>query len=152
MRDLAEMISSRVLPSVRRPGQYVGLEINARCKDVEAAEVALVLAFPDAYALGISHLGSQLLYHLANDTPGVACDRAYCPMPDAEGVMRREGVPLFGWESRRAVADFDIVGFSLPHEGCLTNVLTMLDLAGIPLHAADRRQGCPLVIAGDAGS
>ena len=152
MRNLTDAISRRVLPSVRRPGQYVGLETNARHKDVEAAQVSLVLAFPDAYALGISHLGGQLLYHLANDTPGVACDRTYCPMPDAEAVMRREGVPLFGWESRRAVADFDIVGFSLPHEGCLTNVLTMLDLAGIPLHAAERGQGCPIVIAGDAGS
>ena len=152
MRDLAETVSRRLLPRVARPGQYVGLETNARRKDVEAAEVSVVLGFPDAYAVGISHLGSQVLYTVANDIPYAACDRTYCPLPDAEAVMRAEGVPLFAWESRRAVADFDILGFSLSHEGCATNLLTMLDLAGIPIRAADRRADHPLVIVGDSGA
>ncbi len=152
MRNLERIVSRRLLPRVRRPSQYVGGEINARRADVDSAEVSVVLAYPDAYALGICHLGNQVLYALANDLPGVACDRTYCPMVDAEAVMRAEQIPLFAWESRRAVADFDILGFSLAHEGCCTNVLTMLELSGIPLRSADRGEGCPLVIAGDAGA
>ena len=148
--DLSRVLSERLLPRVRQPSQYVGREINARNKDVASAEVAVLLAFPDAYAVGMSHLGSQVLYAVVNDIPCAACDRAYCPMPDAEAVMREEGIPLFGWESRRAARGFDVVGFSLAHEGCLTNALTMLDLSGIPLHAADRTGDDPLVIAGDA--
>ena len=149
MRDLAERISIDLLPRVGQPAQYVGREINARNADVRAADVSVVMAFPDAYTIGISHLGSQILYQMLNDIPGVACDRAYCPLPDAEALMRQLHLPLFGWESRAAVADFDVVGFSLGYELCLTNVLTMLDLAGIPLSAADRDESCPLVIAGD---
>jgi len=152
VKDLAETIRQSLLPLVSRPGQYVGWETNARHKDVEAAEVSVVLAFPDAYPLGISHLGSQVLYTVVNDIPWAACDRSYCPLGDAEQVMRAGGVPLFGWESRRAVRDFDVLGFSLAHEGCATNVLTMLDLAGIPLRAAERTEADPLVIMGDSGA
>jgi len=150
MRNVAQLVSERLLPQVRRPGQYVGLEVNARCPDPAGAEVTVALAFPDAYAVGIGHLGSQVLYHLLNDLPGVACDRAYCPRPDAEEVMRREGVPLFGWESRCALRDFDVLGFSLAYEMCVTNVLTMLDLAGVPLRAEARGPGDPIVVGGDA--
>ena len=152
MKDLAETIRESLLPRVSRPSQYVGGETNARCKDVRAAEVSMVLAYPDAYALGISHLGSQVLYAVVNDIPWAACDRSYCPPPDAEAVMRDAGVPLFAWESRLAVRDFDVLGFSLAHEGCATNILTMLDLAGIPLRACDRGEGDPLVIVGDSGA
>ena len=150
MRDLSQTVREELLPRVRQPGQYVGLETNARRGDVRAAEVTVALAFPDAYTIGISHLGSQILYHAVNDLPGAACDRVYCPLPDAEAVLRERGVPLFGWESRAAVADFDVLGFSLGYELCVTNVLTMLDLAGLPLHAADRADGQPIVVAGDA--
>jgi len=150
MQDVSQQVSRLLLPAVRQPGQYLGLETNARRGDVESAGVAVVLAFPDAYTIGISHLGSQILYHVVNDLPGAACDRTYCPLPDAEAVMRRRGIRLFGWESRRAVADFDVLGFSLGYELCVTNVLTMLDLAGIPLHARQRTARHPLVVAGDA--
>ena len=150
MKDLSQRVSLELLPRVRQPGQYIGLETNARCGDVRAAEVTVALAFPDAYTIGISHLGSQILYDLLNARDGVACDRAYCPLPDAEQVMRRAGLPLFAWESRAALADFDVLGFSLGYELCVTNVLTMLDLAGIALRAADRTARDPLVIAGDA--
>jgi len=150
LRDLRTDISEKLLPRVGRPSQYVGLEINARCGDVRSAEVSVVLAFPDTYAIGISHLGSQVLYHLLNDMPGVACDRTYCPQIDAEQVMRSEDVPLFGWESRLAVRDFDVLGFSLAYELCVTNVLTMLELAGIPLHSSERMENDPIVVAGDA--
>jgi radical SAM family uncharacterized protein len=115
---------------------------------VRSAQVTAALAFPDAYTVGISHLGTQILYTLLNSIPGVACDRCYCPMADAEAVMRAQGIPLFAWESRAALADFDIVGFSLSYELVLTNVLTMLDLAGIPLHAEQRSQADPIIVAG----
>ncbi|MHC4982159.1 MAG: TIGR03960 family B12-binding radical SAM protein [Planctomycetota bacterium] len=150
MRNVGNLVSEKLLPRVSQPAQYIGLEANRRCRNVQGAEVSVVLAFPDAYTIGISHLGSQVLYHMLNATEGVACDRTYCPMPDAEGVMRSEDVPLFGWESRCAVADFDILGFSLAYELCATNVLTMLDLAGMAIHAAERRRGDPIVVAGDA--
>ncbi len=150
MRDLSKQISAQLLPRVRRPGQYTGLEINARHKDPLAAQVRVAMAFPDTYAIGISHLGSQILYQMVNDLPNAACDRAYCPEPDAEAVMREFDIPLFGWESRCALADFDVIGFSLPYELCLTNVLTMLDLAGVPIHSADRTESDPIIIAGDA--
>ena len=150
MRNLRDTLSDVLLPRVGHPGQYINGEINARCGDVHAAEVTVALAFPDTYSIGISHLGSQVLYHMANGMDGVACDRTYCPAPDAEAVMREHAIPLFGWESRSAVADFDLLGFSLPYELCVSNVLTMLDLAGVPLRANDRGPGDPIVIAGDA--
>ena len=150
MRNVGQLVSERILPRVKRPGQYIGREINACCGDVRGAEVTVALAFPDAYSIGLSHLGGQILYHMLNRTPGTACDRTYCPMPDAEALLRAEAVPLFGWESRCAVRDFDILGFSLSYEMCLTNVLTMLDLAGIALHSAERTEQDPIVVAGDA--
>ena len=157
MKSLAQRISEEFLPRVDRPGQYVGLEINARhAGDIAAFSaaksdgVAVALAFPDTYAVGISHLGSQVLYTMLNDMPGVACDRAYCPTPDAEKILRQTNLPLFGWESRASLREFDILGFSLAYELCVTNVLTILDLAGIPLYGAERGEDDPIVIAGDA--
>jgi radical SAM family uncharacterized protein len=150
LRDLRKRISDELLPRVENPSQYIGLETHACCADVDSAKVTAVMAFPDTYAIGISHSGSQILYRLANTIPGVACDRAYCPLPDAEAVCREINLPLFGWESRRALADFDVLGFSLGYEICATNVLTMLDLAGVCLHADRRGRTDPLVVAGDA--
>ncbi len=150
MRNVRQLISEQLLPRVARPGQYIGMEPNSRCNDVGSAEVTVALGFPDTYSIGISQLGSQVLYQMLNDTPLVACDRTYCPQIDAEQVMRERAIPLFGWETRCVLSDFDIVGFSLAYEICSTNVLTMLDLGGIPLHAADRTEGDPIVIAGDA--
>ena len=150
MRNMQKLISEELLPYLQGPGQYIGLEANARRKDVNAAEVTVAMGFPDAYTIGISHLGSQVLYGVLNDLPFVACDRTYCPLPDAEQEMRRRDIPLFGWESRCALGDFDVVGFSLSYELCATNVLTMLDLAGIPLLAADRTATDPIVVGGDA--
>jgi len=141
-------IAERFLPRVRHPAQHCGLEHNRCCGDVAAAEVTVALAFPDAYEVGVSHLGSQILYTVLNDIDGVACDRTYCPRPAAEQVMRDEQLPLFAWESRAAVADFDIVGFSLCYEMVMTNMLTMLDLAGVPLPAADRTDRDPIILAG----
>lgn len=151
MRDLGDLIRRELLPFIRRPGQYIDMETNARCGALSAsAQVSVCLAFPDSYAVGMSHLGGQILYQVLNDLPGVACDRTYCPMPDVERRMREASVPLFGWESRLAVADFDLLGVSLSTDLCVTNVLTMLGLAGVPLRAEDRDEQHPIVVGGDA--
>jgi radical SAM family uncharacterized protein len=150
MPDLAEILSRDLLPCVQKPGQYVGLEHNARREPLQTGAVRVVLAFPDAYTVGISHLGSGVLYHALNDLPGVVADRTYCPLPDAEARMRERDIPLFAWESRHALTDFDAVGFSLGYELCVSNVLTMLDLAKIPLRADERTNDCPLILGGDA--
>lgn len=153
MRNIGQLVSDELLPRVNRPGQYIGLEANARWPGGwrgGSSDVAVLMAFPDTYTIGMSHLGGQVLYHMLNDTPGVGCDRAYCPQPDAERAMREHGVPLFGWESRCAARDFDLIGFSLSYELCVTNVLTMLDLAGVPIHAEERGDGDPIIVGGDA--
>lgn len=148
--DISQPIRDALLCRVQNPGQYVGLEANARRKDVRAAEVTMVLAFPDAYTIGVSHYGSQVLYNALNDLPFVACDRAYCPQSDAEKLMLQHCLPLFGWESRTPLRDFDVVGFSLAYELCVTNVLTMLHLSGIPLQAGGRTTRDPIIVGGDA--
>jgi radical SAM family uncharacterized protein len=150
MDDIGQLISEQLLPRVTRPSQYVGLEVNARRKDVHSAEITVALGYPDTYGIGISHLGGEILYQMLNDMSGVACDRTYCPPTDAEAAMRELAIPLFGWESRCALGGFDIVGFSLAYEMCATNVLTMLDLAGIPIRSDQRGEGDPIIIAGDA--
>ncbi len=149
-QTLASRVSNELLPRVRQPGQYLGGEINqlVRPGDWEAARVRLALAFPDLYAIGMSHLGMQILYWLANHIPGVCAERVYCPGWDAEQIMRQRQIPLFTWDTRQPVASADLLGVSLQYELCLPGVLNLLDLAGIPLRSADRTNDHPLVIAG----
>ena len=130
----------RVLHKVVQPARYTGGELNAVVKDWAdpALRTKVALAFPDIYELGGSNLGLQVLYALINQRPELLAERVFCPWPDFEHYLRRDGIPLFGLETRHPLAAFDIVGFSLPYEQLYTNVLTMLDLAGIPLRAADR--------------
>jgi len=141
-----------ILPAVSRPARYTGGEWNARNKPWEAASIRLALAYPDIYDVGMSNLGLHILYEIANAIPDVLCDRAYAPWPDMEAAMRQRRLPLYGLESRRPLADFDLIGFSLPYELNLTNVLNMLDLAGLPVLAGDRRAGHPFIIAGGSGA
>ena len=150
MSALAERISNELLPRVETPGQYIGREWNqiVRDGDWERAEVRVVVAFPDTYTIGMSHLGCQIIYWLCNHTPGVCAERAYCPWTDAEAVMRQRGLPLFTWDTRQPAGSADIFAVSLQYEMGFTNLLTMLDLAGIPLRAAERDDRHPLVIAG----
>ncbi|MBN1978736.1 MAG: TIGR03960 family B12-binding radical SAM protein [Anaerolineae bacterium] len=138
----------RVLPTVRRPGRYVGGEYNSVVKDWDAASVRVCLAFPDIYDLGMSNLGLAILYDILSALPDALAERAYMPWVDMLAAMRGAGIPLYSLESKRPLADFDIVGFSLPSEQLYTNVLEMLDLAGFPVRAANRDESHPLVIAG----
>jgi radical SAM family uncharacterized protein len=147
---LAQRVSEDLLPYVRQPAQYIGGEVNQLVHpgDWEQAEVKVAIAFPDAYTIGMSHLGCQILYWLCNHTPGVCAERVYAPWLDAEKIMRARHIPLFTWDTRQPVGAADILAISLQYELCFTTVLNMLDLAGVPLRAADRTDKHPLVIAG----
>lgn len=133
---------------IRRPSRYLGNEINAIRKDPTKVKVSIVLAFPDVYEVGMSHLGLKILYHILNRPEWLAAERVFCPWTDLEEEMRRRKIPLTSLESRRPLSEFDILGFSLQHELCFTNVLTMLELSGIPWDAGERTEAHPLVIAG----
>jgi radical SAM family uncharacterized protein/radical SAM-linked protein len=137
-----------ILPGVQRPGRYVGLESNQVRKPWDEIAVRLLLAFPDEYGIGMSHQGTRTLYHIANRRPDTLAERAFAPWPDMAEAMRRHGVPLYSLETTHAAADFDIVGITLQSELNLVNVPYLLDLAGLPRWARDRRDGQPLVVGG----
>ncbi len=137
-----------ILLAVEKPSRYTGGEVNAVKKDRRICELSVALAFPDTYEVGMSHLGLQILYAILNQDPRILAERCYAPWPDMERQMRRHGLALASLESHTPLNCFDIVGFSLQYELSYTNVLNMLEMGGIPLRAADRSDGHPLVIAG----
>ena len=137
---------ARLLARVTRPGRYTGGEFNLRLKP--GASPRIVLSYPDVYEIGISNPGLQILYAHLNDATPAAAERAYCPWPDMAALMRAHDVPLWTLETMEPVAGCDLWGFTLPHELTYTNVLEMLDLAGVPLHAAERGEGHPIVLGG----
>ncbi|MFO0890814.1 MAG: TIGR03960 family B12-binding radical SAM protein [Isosphaeraceae bacterium] len=145
-----DRVVARVLSRVRTPAQYVGGELNSVVKDHRTVRGTVCLAFPDTYALGMSHHGLQVLYSLMNAREW-ACERVFTPLPDFEAAMREQGFPLYSLETFTPLHRFDVLGFSLQYEVCYTNVLTMLDLGGIALHAEDRGPDDTLVIAGGPG-
>ena len=136
------------LSEVEKPSRYVGGEYQEVRKDWSALEARVCLAFPDVYEIGMSHLGTKILYSVLNKTPGIACERAFAPWVDMEGELRRRGLPLLTLESARPLRDFDVVGMSLQYELTYTNVLNLLDLSSIPLRAAERGDDHPLVLCG----
>jgi radical SAM family uncharacterized protein len=146
--DLRAYVLSRLLPRVQMPAQYLGGERNAVVKDHRSVAGRLCLAFPDTYTVGMSHHGLQVLYTLMNEREDWACERAFTPWPDMEGLLRQHGVPLYSLETFTPLAQFDVLGFTLQYEVCYTNLLTMLDLGGIPLRSEQREPSHPLVIAG----
>src|SRR6201982_4148791 len=133
----------RHLHRVQTPAQYIGGELNSVVKDHRQVRGKLVLAFPDAYTLGMSHHGLQVLYTIMNNDPQWACERAFTPWLDFEAELRRNRLPLYSLETFTPLREFDLVGFSLQYEVCYTNLLTMLDLGGIPLHARARGPRAP---------
>lgn len=138
----------RLLSKVTKPARYTGGEWNEVRKDHDAVEVLFALAFPDVYEVGMSHLGLRLLYHELNKRPDTAAERVFSPWVDMEAAMRQAGRPLFALESRAPVRDFDLVGVTLQYEMSFTNILNLLDLAGIPLLAAERGPDDPFLVAG----
>ena len=137
-----------ILPRVQKPARYTGGEYNAVVKDRREVDVRYALCFPDTYEIGMSNLGMRILYGVMNEMEGVWCERVFAPWLDMEAEMRREGIPLYGLESGDAIADFDLIGFSLGYEMAYTNVLNMLDLAGLPLRSEERMELTPIVVAG----
>jgi radical SAM family uncharacterized protein/radical SAM-linked protein len=137
-----------ILPLVERPSRYLGSEINSIKKDAASTKLRIALAFPDLYEIGTSHFGLHILYHILNSQADIAAERVFAPAVDMEARLREAEQPLFSLESQAPLNYFDIVGFSLLYELNYTNILTMLDLAGIPYLAADRNDAYPLIIAG----
>jgi radical SAM family uncharacterized protein len=138
----------RILLKVQKPGRYVGGELNSIVKDWEAVRTRVALVFPDIYDIGVSNVGLKILYDQVNQRADALAERAYAPWIDMEALMRERGIPLYSLESKRPLASFDLVGFSLPYETLYTNTLNILDLAGIPVRSADRDQTHPIVVAG----
>jgi radical SAM family uncharacterized protein/radical SAM-linked protein len=142
----------RLLLNVQKPARYLGHEINAVRKDPSKVKVRVGLAFPDAYEVGMSHLGLKILYSIVNAQPDFYAERVFAPWTDMEVVMRETHTPLSTLETGTPLSELDLLGFSLQYELCATTILQMLDLSGIPLHSADRRPQDPFVIGGGPGA
>ncbi len=141
-------ILEHILPHVQKPARYTGGEYNAVGKDKREVALRYALCFPDTYEIGMSNLGCRILYGVMNQRPDIWCERCFAPWGDMEEAMRREGLLLYGLESGDPISDFDIIGFSLGYEMAYTNVLNMLDLAGLSLRGEDRSELTPLIVAG----
>ena len=141
-------LSDDILMKVEKPERYIGHEVNSVIKDKEQIAVRFAMCFPDVYEIGMSHLGIQILYDMFNSWEDVWCERVYSPWIDLDAIMRRENIPLFALESQDPVKEFDFLGITIQYEMCYTNILQILDLAQIPLNAADRGEDCPIVIGG----
>src|SRR3954449_6468294 len=137
-----------LLPMVSKPIQYVGGELNAQVKDWDAVAVRWALMYPDAYEVGLPNQGVQILYEVLNERPDALAERSYAVWPDLEKLLREHGLPQFTVDGHRPVGAFDVLGVSFATELGYTNLLSILDLAQIPLRAADRDRSHPLVLAG----
>lgn len=146
MRKLA--LSDEILLSVTQPARYIGGEINMVVKDPSKVDVRFAMCFPDVYDIGMSHLGIQILYDMFNRREDTYCERVYSPWTDLDKIMREEHIPLFALESQDPVKDFDFLGITLQYEMSYTNILQILDLSQIPLHANERTWEHPIVIGG----
>jgi radical SAM family uncharacterized protein/radical SAM-linked protein len=142
------MANETSLYQLQRPARYLGGERGSICKNWEGVDVTFALAFPDVYEVGMSHIGSAILYRVLNDVPWIAAERTYAPWPDREAQLRSNGKPLSTLESGRPLAEFDIIGFSLQYELCYSNVLTMINLSGLSMRASERSDQDPLIVVG----
>ena len=146
----ADRIQHQLLPRVSKPNRYLANALHVPRKPLDKAAVSLLLAFPDAYEIGLSNSGIRIIHHLINQRPDAAAELTFAPWPDAEKVMRELNIPLFSLDTHSPASRFDIIGFSLQYELQYTNVLNMLDLAGLPLHTLERDESHALIIAGGA--
>ena len=146
MRKLA--LSDEILLSIQQPARYIGGEVNSVVKDPKKVDVRFAMCFPDVYEIGMSHLGIQILYDMFNRREDVYCERVYSPWLDLDRIMREKQIPLFAVESQDPIKEFDFLGITIQYEMCYTNILQVLELSQIPLHAADRTEEDPIVIGG----
>lgn len=138
----------KLLLQVRTPSRYIGGELNSVVKDKSKVDLRFAFCFPDTYEIGMSHLGMKILYSLTNSRENYWCERVFAPDVDFEELMRKNDIPLYGLESLEPIKDFDFIGFTIQYEMCYTNILNMLDLAGVPVKAFDRTALAPIVVAG----
>jgi radical SAM family uncharacterized protein len=141
-------ISDEILRSVEKPSRYIGNEWNSIHKDLNDIDIRFAFCFPDVYEVGMSHLGMKILYHLLNERQDTYCERVFAPWIDMDAKMREHGIPLFALETQDKVRDFDFVGFTLQYEMSYTNIINMIDLAGIPIFSLDRTKAHPFICAG----
>lgn len=146
--NLGDVLLHEILPHVEKPSRYLGTELNSVHKERAAVDLRLALCFPDLYDIGLGNLGLHILYKVLNGIDGVWAERVYAPGLDLEEALRARGLPLFAWESKDPLGKFDGIGFTLQSELTFTNILNILDLAGIPLRTRDRRPDDPLTFAG----
>ncbi len=146
------MTDRSILTSISHPGRYIGHEYNSTQKAWDSAKLHFALIFPDLYEIGMSHQGLQILYHLLNKKEEFLAERCYCPATDLEQLLRQKKTSITSLESGRPLIDFDILGITLPYELCYTNILTILDLAGIPFYSCDRDTSFPLLLGGGSCS
>lgn len=146
MRKLA--LSDEILLNIEKPARYIGGEVNSVMKDKNRVDIRFAMCFPDVYEIGMSHLGIQILYDMFNRREDVWCERVYSPWLDLDKVMRKKDIPLFALESQDPVREFDFLGITIQFEMCYTNILQILDLSRIPLHANERSKDDPFVIGG----
>jgi len=151
-QQMGELYPDSILLAVKQPGQYVGGERHSVARDHDAVELTVALVYPDTYTVGMSHLGLQILYSMFNGRSDTAAERAYAPWPDMEKELRTAGIPLRSLETHTPLREFDVLGFTLQHEMTYTNILTVLDLGGVPVLASDRGDRDPVVIAGGCGA
>lgn len=146
MRNLA--LDDEILMKIEKPARYIGGEVNSVMKDKDEVNIHFAMCFPDVYEVGMSHLGIQILYDMFNRRKDVWCERVYSPWLDLDKIMREEKIPLFSLESQTPVREFDFLGITLQFEMCYPNILQILDLSQIPLHAEERTEKDPIVIGG----
>src|SRR3954447_14750778 len=137
-----------LLGKVQKPARYIGCEDGSQTPTHTPAKVAWLLAYPDTYEIGLPNQGLQILYEILNERPDAVAERTYAPWLDLEEILRAEGIPLFSVDTHRPAGDFDILAFNLSAELTYTNVLNMVDLAGVPVRVADRGPEHPLIAAG----
>ncbi len=146
MRTLA--LSDDILLNIEKPARYIGGEVNSVMKDKSEVDIRFAMCFPDVYEIGMSHLGIQILYDMFNRREDVWCERVYSPWTDLDKVMREQHIPLFALESQDPIKTFDFLGITIQYEMCYTNILQVLELGQIPLHAKERTEEDPIVIGG----
>ncbi len=146
MRKLA--LSHDILMKVDKPSRYTGGEFNSVYKDLDKIDIRFAMCFPDVYEIGMSHLGIQILYNLFNKREDTYCERVYSPWPDLHQIMKEENIPLFALESQDPLKKFDFIGITLQYEMCYTNILQIIDLAGLPILQSERTNDCPIIICG----
>lgn len=141
-------ISDDILHKVEKPARYIGGELNSFSKDKDNVDIRFAFCFPDVYEVGMSHLGTKILYHILNQREDTFCERAFAPWPDMEKLMRENDIPMYTLETKDSLSEFNFVGFTLQYEMSYTNILNMLDMARIPIRASKRGETDPIVICG----